>query len=96
MLAVLVSTLILLLSLNKSSGMLRHPLNRVLPAPSMERAKYSNDWAVEVNGGVTIANHLASKHGFINMGPVRKAIDRDSPWCMCWMSLVGVHVCGGR
>ena len=64
-----VSTLFLLLE--TSSGMLRRPLDRELPSPSMERARYSNYWAVEVNGGVMNANQLAAKHGFVNMGKVK-------------------------
>lgn len=71
-----VSTLVLI-ALDKASGMLRHPLNRELPSPFMEKARYSNDWAVEVNGGLTIANELAAKHGFVNMGQVSEALWRQ-------------------
>lgn len=31
---------------------------------------FSNSWAVEVKGGLHIANQLAEKHGFINKGMV--------------------------
>ena len=67
----LVSCLVLL-ALDVASGMLRHPLRRERPgSPSLaaeNRPRYSNDWAVEVNGGVEIANQLAAKLGFVNMG----------------------------
>ena len=64
-----VSTLVL--SLDTSNGMLRRPFDREIPSPSMERSRYSNYWAVEINGGVMIANQLAAKHGFINLGKVK-------------------------
>ncbi|KRX90179.1 Furin [Trichinella pseudospiralis] len=31
---------------------------------------YSNQWAVEVVGGPAVADALASKHGFVNLGPI--------------------------
>ena len=67
----LVSYLVLL-ALDVASGMLRHPLRRERPgSPSLaaeNKPRYSNDWAVEVNGGLEIANQLAAKLGFVNMG----------------------------
>ena len=60
---------LVLLALDVASGMLRHPLRRERPSPALqEKPRYSNDWAVEVNGGVEIANQLAAKLGFVNMG----------------------------
>ena len=32
---------------------------------------YSNDWAVQVYGGVETADEVAALHGFINMGKVK-------------------------
>ena len=32
--------------------------------------RYSNSWAVEVTGGKDIANEIAERHGFINLGAV--------------------------
>lgn len=72
--SLLISSLVLL-SLDVASGMLRHPLRRERPgSPSLqdEKPRYSNDWAIEVNGGVEIANQLAAKLGFVNMGQVLK------------------------
>ena len=55
-----------------SSAMLRPSLDNEFPTTtSMEKPRYSNDWAVEVNGGATEADRLAAKHGFVNMGQVR-------------------------
>ena len=34
---------------------------------------YSNDWAVQVEGGLEAANTIANTHGFINMGQVKPA-----------------------
>lgn len=34
--------------------------------------EFSNSWAVEIRGGLHVADHLAEKHGFINKGLVRK------------------------
>ena len=31
---------------------------------------YTNSWAVEVAGGRTVANEVARRHGFLNMGQV--------------------------
>ena len=36
-----------------------------------EETKYCNDWAVQIHGGLEMANHIASKHGFINLGQVQ-------------------------
>ena len=32
---------------------------------------YSNDWAVQVYGGVEVADEVATLYGFINMGKVK-------------------------
>ena len=31
---------------------------------------YTNSWAVEIHGGLDIANDIAQRHGLINMGQV--------------------------
>lgn len=33
-------------------------------------ASYADSWAVEVRGGEEVANALAKKHGFVNLGKV--------------------------
>lgn len=35
-----------------------------------ELADFSNSWAIEVRGGLEIADEIAKKHGFINKGQV--------------------------
>ena len=32
---------------------------------------YSRQWAVHIEGGIEVANAIASKHGFVNLGEVR-------------------------
>ena len=71
---VFVSTL-MLVALDTSSGTLRRSIDGKLLIPQrqvLEKPRYSNDWAVEVIGGLTVANQLADKHGFVNMGQVSK------------------------
>ena len=34
--------------------------------------QYSNDWAVQIQGGLETINTIANTHGFINMGQVAK------------------------
>ena len=71
--SLLITTLVLL-ALDAVSGMLRHPSSRERPSPALrEKTRYSNDWAVEVSGGVEMADQLAAKHGFINMGQVKES-----------------------
>ena len=41
-----------------------------LSLPSMEKIRYSNDWAVEVHGGSEMADQIARRFGFINLGQV--------------------------
>ena len=36
----------------------------------MEKIRYSNDWAVEVHGGSEMADQIARRFGFINLGQV--------------------------
>lgn len=43
-----------------------------------EQSVFSNSWAVEVKGGLRVADQLAEKHGFINRGLVRKTTNRIS------------------
>ena len=40
------------------------------PEVSEEEADFSNSWAVEIHGGLEVADDLAKKHGFINKGQV--------------------------
>ena len=39
--------------------------------PSMEKTRYSNDWAVEIHGGSEMADQIARRFGFINLGQVK-------------------------
>ena len=60
-----------------SSGMLE-PFHRnvqqrssgKLASPSMEKIRYSNNWAVEIHGGSELADQIATRFGFINLGQV--------------------------
>ena len=38
--------------------------------------RYTNSWAVEVRGGVEVADELARKHGFINHGQAKASYIR--------------------
>ena len=40
------------------------------PDGTKDEADFSNSWAVEIRGGVEVANALAIKHGFNNEGQV--------------------------
>jgi hypothetical protein len=35
-----------------------------------EQQHFSRQWAVHIEGGVQVANSVASKHGFVNLGEV--------------------------
>ena len=37
-----------------------------------EAVRYSNDWAVQIQGSLETVDTIASSHGFINMGQVRR------------------------
>ena len=37
--------------------------------------RYTNSWAVEVRGGVEVADELARKHGFVNAGEVSQTVE---------------------
>ena len=41
-----------------------------LETADQEETKYCNDWAVEIHGGMKMANKIADKHGFMNLGQV--------------------------
>jgi hypothetical protein len=41
-----------------------------LSLPSIEKIRYSNDWAVEIHGGSEMADQIARRFGFINLGQV--------------------------
>ena len=45
-------------------------LDEELEKADQEATKYCNDWAVEIHGGMEMANNIADKHGFINLGQV--------------------------
>ena len=45
-----------------------------LESADEEETKYCNDWAVEIHGGMDMANKIADKHGFINLGQVHNYI----------------------
>ena len=42
-----------------------------LSLPSIEKIRYSNDWAVEIHGGSELADQIARRFGFINLGQVK-------------------------
>ena len=46
------------------------PSDEELETADPEETKYCNDWAVEIHGGMEMANKIADKHGFINLGQV--------------------------
>ena len=48
----------------RSSGNSTSPL-------SMEKIRYSNDWAVEIHGEPEMADQIARRFGFINLGQVK-------------------------
>jgi len=48
-----------------SSRRSRHHTSKPRPAV------YTNEFAVEVNGGLEEANKIAAKHGFVNLGQVK-------------------------
>ena len=50
--------------LQRSSG------DSSLTLPPMEKIRYSNDWAVEIHGGFEMADHIARRFGFTNLGQV--------------------------
>ena len=45
-------------------------LDEELETEDQEETKYCNDWAVEIHGGIEMANEIADKHGFMNLGQV--------------------------
>ena len=45
-----------------------------LSLPSMEKIRYSNNWAVEIHGGSELADQIARRFGFINLGQVKLTI----------------------
>ena len=47
-----------------------------------EEDVYSNSWAVKVTGGVDVADRIADKHGFKNLGQVsRVQVNRIAVLC---------------
>ena len=49
-----------------------------LETADQEGMKYCNDWAVEIHGGMEMANKIADKHGFINLGQVHISSSNSS------------------
>ena len=44
-------------------------------AEDLEKVHLTNSWAVHIeNGNADIANHIAQKHGFVNIGQVSKQL----------------------
>lgn len=66
----------LLLTLLVSLAVCMHVPNHTDEELQLEEAdldqetNYCNDWAVEIHGGIEMANDIADKHGFINLGQV--------------------------
>ena len=47
--------------------------NPSLSLPTMEKThRYSNDWAIEIYGGSEMADRIARKFGFVNLGLVKE------------------------
>ena len=36
--------------------------------------RYTSSWAVEIHGGAAVADLLAGKHGFLNLGKVKEPV----------------------
>ena len=75
-------TLCLLLQACLSSAVLvphARVTEKALPVAALE---YSNDWAVQIQGGPEIVSLIADTHGFINMGQVLKAYSFFFHVCM--------------
>jgi hypothetical protein len=49
-----------------------HDVDEELETAGQEGTKYCNDWALEIHGGMEMANKIADKHGFINLGQVHR------------------------
>ena len=66
----------LLLTLFVSLAVCMHTPNHLdeelQAAADQEETRYCNDWAVKIHGGIEMANDIADKHGFINLGQVRR------------------------
>ena len=54
-----------------------------LETADQEGIKYCNDWAVEIHGGMEMANKIADKHGFINLGQVYISSSNSSIYSNC-------------
>ena len=39
-----------------------------------DKTRYTNEWIVEVKGGPEVADEIAERHGFKNLGKVTKRI----------------------
>ena len=42
-------------------------------AVGVSATTYTNDWAVEIEGGHEEANRIAFRHGFVNLGTVSRS-----------------------
>ena len=60
----------LLLASSVSLALCMHVPDHSDEEPDQEETKYCNDWAVEIHGGMEMANKIADKYGFINLGQV--------------------------
>lgn len=49
--------------------------------PVVGQKLYTNAWAVHIPGGQEVAEHVASKHGFINYGHVSSTVLFCAPPC---------------
>lgn len=58
----------------------------LLAADARAQKVYTNTWAVHIPGGPAVADRLARKHGFLNLGQVgaRARADHLWPWRPCW------------
>ena len=59
------------------------------PEGRMRRHVYSNSWAVKVSGGVDVADRIAEKHGFKNLGQVSAA--NETNWSL-WTEVLCHHL----
>ena len=59
-------------------------------SPGRAEKIYTNTWAVHIAGGEQEANHIAEKHGFVNLGHV--STELKCVWCVCKSWFVMYHV----
>lgn len=49
---------------------------------SSESIIFTNQWAVHVTGGDRVADDIANRHGFINLGKVFKSVNVIRYWAL--------------